>query len=110
MRVYPSFRYHKTLGEKVIHNEAQHEHLKKNGWHETPAAFQEEKPVEPVSELDKELEALAGSPAEDEPQNEEQAPTEPTEDEIRAELLERGHSKRDLKNKTVDELKAMLAE
>lgn len=123
-RVYPSFRYHKDLGEKIIHNEAQHEHLDKQGWKDSPAAFEEKKkPAEPVSDLDKELAALADSESENgeqplEDNDEEEQPLEEqqggapefTVEELRTLLLDSGRSKKEIKGKSIDELKAMLAE
>lgn len=47
--IFPSWRYHKTLGSKIIHSEDEHHSHKKDGWVESPAHF-EEKPIEVLAE------------------------------------------------------------
>lgn len=37
MRVYPSYRYHKEHGSKIIHSDEEHEEHSENGWVDSPA-------------------------------------------------------------------------
>lgn len=111
-RVYPSFRYHKELQPKVVHNDDQHELLESEGWQDSPAAFEEPKAEteNPEADLDRRLKELG--PEEPQPEDVQDSPAEEELDveEMKSELMSRGFSKKEVKNKSADELKAMLAE
>lgn len=111
MKHFPSWRYHKELQPKIIHNEAQHELLESEGWAETPAAFLEPEIKKPISALDQKLEDLGPKDSErdQETLSESEIEEELSEDDIKATLREQGVSNKQMKNKSVDELKAMLA-
>lgn len=118
-RVYPSVRYHKEHGSVVINNEAQHEKLDAEGWADTPAAFnppESEKQETPKEKLARELSELESEteqvPEEDSIKASPGEPSgdEPSEDDVRETLIERGWTKKQLKNKSLEELKALLAE
>lgn len=39
-QVFPSWRYHKTEGAKIVHSKEESDWHEKKGWAETPAAFE----------------------------------------------------------------------
>lgn len=47
-KVYPSWRYHKTLEPKIVHSEEHDEELG-SGWADSPAAHEEKAPAKTVA-------------------------------------------------------------
>lgn len=71
---FPSFRYHETLGSKLVNSEEESEALGK-GWFDTPAGFKKSKEVELAEET---AEAIVEEATEEAPEAEETEEVEET--------------------------------
>lgn len=99
---YPCFRYHDKHGALVIKDEKHWDKLtaeEGHGWGSHPDK------IKKASALNEDQEN-----EEQDPPEELELETEPNEESIKSELIERGYSKKNLKGKTLEELKAMLAD
>lgn len=111
MKHYPSWRYHKTHQPVIVKNQAQHDKLEAEGWAESPADFEEksEREETPKEKLDRELAELEGETPPEEDLSESDAGEELSAEDMRAILIERGLTKKELKGKTNEELTILLA-
>lgn len=112
-RVFPSHRYHEQLGNVVVYNQAQHEKLESEGWVESPADFEsakkEVKTESPLEKVQRELAQLEGE-QEGEVTKDAEPPagTPLSESEVRQILLNEGHSKKELKGLSYQEMVELL--
>lgn len=93
-KIYPTWRYHKTEAAKIIETAEEDAALGK-GWADTPAAFEDKSQVKAATpEVD------ASAPDIDD--------AELSKDDAYEALISLGHTKKDLKGKTHEEMIALL--